>query len=118
MGSGNAYSVAYETKLSPDMYPGLSRGAHFQAANSDLLQAMNSDPQFEAAMNDLIPGIRDSLVGPRGGISRTSPSSLWTWHHAPEEGVMQLVPRIQHQAPGLLQQLFHPGGVGGFSIWG
>ncbi|WP_407639063.1 HNH endonuclease [Actinacidiphila yeochonensis] len=69
-------------------------------------------------MDDLIPRIRNTLVDPRGGISRQSPSLLWTWHHAGPDGLMQLVPRIQHEAPGNLQNLFHPGGVGGFSIWG
>ncbi|WP_410790082.1 hypothetical protein [Kribbella sp. C-35] len=29
---------------------------------------------------------------------------------------MRLVPRIQHEAAGDLQDLFHPGGVGGFAI--
>ena len=118
VGSGNAYSVAYETKIPSDMYPGRSRGAHFQAANRDLVAAMDSDTGFAQMMDNLIPGIRDTLVGPRGGISRQSPSSLWTWHHAADDGLMQLVPRIQHEAPGNLQNLFHPGGVGGFSIWG
>lgn len=118
VGSGNAYSVAYETKIPSDLYPGRSRGAHFQAANRDLVAALDSDADFAKAMDDLIPGIRNTLVGPRGGISRLSPSPLWTWHHAAPDGLMQLVPRIQHEAPGNLQNLFHPGGVGGFSIWG
>jgi hypothetical protein len=118
VGSGKAYSVAYETKISEGLYPGRSRGAHFQAAKRALIDAMDSDPGFAASTEDLIPGIRDSLVGPRGGISRTSPSSLWTWHHAADDGLMQLVPRIQHEAHGDLQNVFHPGGVGGYSIWG
>ena len=118
LGSGRAYSIAYETEIPSNLYPGRSRGAHFQAANRSLLEAMDNDSEFDQAMNVLIPGIRKSLVGPRGGISRGAPSPLWTWHHAADEGVMQLVPRIQHEAPGNLQKLFHPGGVGGFSIWG
>ncbi|QYN18941.1 HNH endonuclease [Amycolatopsis sp. DSM 110486] len=117
-GSGKAYSVAYETKISEDTYPGRSRAAHFQAANRDLAAAMDSDQEFADSMEDLIPGIGDSLVGSRGGISRRSPSPLWTWHHAADDGLMQLVPRIQHESSGNLQNLFHPGGVGGFSIWG
>ena len=31
---------------------------------------------------------------------------------------MQLVPRAQHTAAGSFQDLFHPGGGGGYSIWG
>ena len=117
VGSGNAYSVAFRTVLPEDAYPGLSRGAHFQAANRQLLQAMNDDPEFASMMEAMSPGIGDSLVGPGGGISRNSPAG-WTWHHSMDEGVMELVPRIQHQAPGPIQDLLHPGGVGGYSQWG
>ena len=77
---------------------------------------MDSDAAFSQSMENMIPGLRDQLVGPRS-ISRGPPTD-WTWHHATEPGVMQLVPRIQHTAPGDLQQLFHPGGFGGYSIWG
>ncbi|WP_410790083.1 Hint domain-containing protein [Kribbella sp. C-35] len=59
LGSGKAYSVAYETVLSSIMFPGRSRGAHFQAANRDLLAAIDSDSQFATLMNNLIPGVRD-----------------------------------------------------------
>lgn len=77
---------------------------------------MDLDPAFASAMEDLVPGIRSQLIGPRS-ISRAPPAS-WTWHHAAEPGVMQLVPRAQHTASGPFQDLFHPGGVGGYSIWG
>ena len=60
LGSGAAYSVAYEMKLSDTMHPGLKRRAHFQAANA----------------------------------------ALW------------------HTAAGVLQDLFHPGDIGGMGIWG
>ena len=118
LGPGSAYSVAYEMKLASSMYPGLSRKAHFQAANAALLSDINSDPNFAAAMDALIPGIKNLLVGSRGAIIRNSPSTLWTWHHAAEEGIMQLVPRIQHEAAGVFQNFFHRGGAGGYSIWG
>jgi hypothetical protein len=116
-GSGRAYSVAFRTELPESAYPGLSRGAHFQMANRQLLQAMNDDAEFSSMMDELSPGIGTDLVGPGGGISRSSPAG-WTWHHATDEGVMELVPRVQHQAPGPIQDLLHPGGVGGYSIWG
>lgn len=117
VGSGNAYSIAYETHVSSQFYPGRSRGKHFQESNRALVDAMDSDREFAKMMDDLIPGIRDELVGPRGGISRQPPTD-WTWHHAAGPGQMQLVPHIQHTAPGNLQKLFHPGGIGGYSIWG
>jgi len=77
---------------------------------------MDSNAAFSQSVEGLIPGLRYQLVGPRS-ISRGAPTG-WTWHRAAEPGVMQLVPRIQHTVPGNLQQLFHPGGVGGYSIWG
>ncbi|MGW0736274.1 DUF6531 domain-containing protein [Streptomyces sp. NPDC002851] len=117
VGSGNAYSVAYETYIPAQFFPGRSRGAHFQEANRALVREMDASPDFARMMDNLIPGIRDELVGPRGGISRRSPTD-WTWHHAANPGQMQLVPRVQHSAAGRLQELFHPGGVGGYSIWG
>ena len=44
---------------------------------------------FAAAMDALIPGIKNLLVGSRGAIIRNSPSTLWAWHHAAEEGIMR-----------------------------
>ena len=114
--TGNAYSVAFQTSLNNGSYPGASRGRHFQEANTNLLDAMNGDPGFSQAMENLIPGIRDQLQGPRA-VSRAPPKG-WTWHHASEPGVMQLVPFDQHTAAGPLQDLFHPGGMGGMAIWG
>jgi hypothetical protein len=87
--SGQAYSVAFETKLDPASYPGLSRGSHFQEANESLLTAMEGDPEFARMMQDL--GI-DVQRTPTGLAPRTSPSE-WTWHHAQDPGLMQLVPR-------------------------
>jgi hypothetical protein len=88
-----------------------------QIANAELLQAMNEDPEFARMMEELRPGIRSQLVSRSSTISDRSPTG-WTWHHSVEEGVMELVPRVQHSAAGLIQTLLHPGGAGGFSIWG
>ncbi|MGW6934688.1 RHS repeat-associated core domain-containing protein [Lentzea sp. NPDC054927] len=119
VGSGKAYSVAYEMDLPKSAYPGKSRGHHFKEANRDLLAAMDGDADFSQMMEDMIPGIRGAIVGPRGGIKRRSPTSLgWTWHHHADVGKMQLVPVAQHEAGGLFHGLFHPGGKGGFKIWG
>ena len=108
--------TARQTKIASKLYPGRSRAAHFQAANRNLVAAMDGDAEFEKSMDALIPGIRGALVGPRGGISRKSPSTDWTWHHAIEEGVMQLIPRVQHEELSTLMHL--AGGIGGFALWG
>jgi RHS repeat-associated protein len=116
IGSGRAYSVAFEAKLPQGAYPGRSRAFHYQEANRTLVNAIDADPEFAKGMDELIPGVRQQLVGSKGGIATTPPKG-WTWHHAGEEGIMQLVPTRQHQAPEL-RELFHPGGKGGYAIWG
>jgi hypothetical protein len=107
-------------ELPTTAYPGKTRGRHFQEANRSLYNAMQGDARFAADMEDMIPGITRWLQpGPRGGIRTNTPAALgWTWHHAVETGMMRLVPRSQHRAGGVLQALLHPGGVGGFEIWG
>jgi hypothetical protein len=97
----------------------LSRGAHFREANQNLLDAMNGDSEFNDMMESIIPGIRNRITGPGGRAVDESPSDLgWTWHHHVDPGRMQLVPVGQHTAGGPFAGLFHPGGRGGFAIWG
>ncbi|WP_307874373.1 DNRLRE domain-containing protein [Frankia nepalensis] len=118
-GPGNAYSVAYETNLAPTSYPGVTRGEHFRESNQNLLNDMDADPNFDALMEGMIPGIRNAIQGTRGGALAESPSALgWTWHHHADVGRMQLVPMGQHSARGLFQAIFHPSRGGGFKIWG
>ena len=112
--SGDFYSVAFEMKLSPTSYPGISRAAHFQEANGALLSAMEADGSFAMIMEDL--GVSPTRTS-TGLAPRTSPAG-WTWHHSTESGVMQLVPRSQHAPGSIFQPALHPNGVGGFSIWG
>jgi hypothetical protein len=102
-----AYSVAFETTVAKRGVG--QRGAHFKDANQSLLNTMRRDPEFARMMDDM-------------GIS--APARLdrsptgWTWHHvAGRPGVMQLVPRTQHQG-GPWQPLLHPSGAGGFREWG
>ena len=111
VGSGNAYSVAYETTLPQSAYRYTRPGQNY-IANKALLADMNTDPQFAQAMNEIIPNLsRDLYYRPSA-----SPKG-WTWHHvADQPGVMQLIPRIQHEF-SFLQYLLHPGGQGGFSLW-
>jgi RHS repeat-associated protein len=111
VGSGNAYSVAYETTIPKTVFQ-YARSSHNYYANKALLADIKADPQFAQAMNELIPNLSQELyyrpnASPKG----------WTWHHvAKQPGVMQLIPRVQHESP-LLQYLLHPGGRGGFSLW-
>lgn len=112
--NGKTYSVAFQTQLKPGSYPGVSRGRHFQESNENLLRLMESDATYAQSIRGL--GI-DIQRTPTGLAPRTSPSG-WTWHHAPETGVMQLVPRSQHAPGSIFWDTLHPGGVGGYSIWG
>ncbi|AHF93966.1 hypothetical protein OPIT5_01600 [Opitutaceae bacterium TAV5] len=109
-----AYSVAYRTRLAPESYPGASRAAHFQEANGNLLRAMEGDASFAKSIRDL--GINLERT-PTGLVPRQSPAN-WTWHHAESLGELQLVPRVQHTPGSAFWDILHPGGQGGYSIWG
>ncbi len=117
LGSENAYSVGFRAHLGRSSYPGKSRASHFREANRDLLRALDEDPVWAGRMETMIPGLRDQLANAGGTVARKPPTG-WTWHHAADEGAMELVPSIQHTAPGRLQQLLHPSGRGGYSRWG
>ena len=111
---GSFYSVAFQTELRQASYPGVSRAAHFQEANESLLRMMEGDAQFAQSMRDC--GI--SLERTATGLApRTSPAG-WSWHHAQEPGIMQLVPHAEHTAGSVWSETLHPGGQGGYSVWG
>ncbi|MDA8016720.1 MAG: Ig-like domain-containing protein [Thermoanaerobaculia bacterium] len=116
LSSGNAYSVAFRTRLPSSAFPGRSRRIHFQESNRLLLEAMDARSELDAMMEALIPNLREQLVRPRS-ISREPPYG-WTWHHHLDVGFMELVPRVQHTQGGPVQGLLHPNGRGGFSAWG
>jgi RHS repeat-associated protein len=113
------YEVVYEAKLEPGKdYPGVSAQRHFAEGNRQLHEDMQSDPEFAGRLEAQHPGITEHVSpGPKGAFSREPPPGL-TWHHAAEEGVLQLMPRAQHRAAGLIQQILHPAGRGGMEIWG
>lgn len=71
---------------------------------------MGADPEFANSMEELIPGINRAL-----DIGRVPPG--WTWHHAVDPGIMQLVPVEQHTAGSIFWDTLHPGGVGSYNIW-
>jgi RHS repeat-associated protein len=112
-GAPRAYSVAFETTLGEGSRVG-SRGSHFAEANQALYRAMQESPELAASLRQL--GV-DVAPGARGAFPRTPPAG-WTWHHELEPGVMRLVPREQHTIGSPWWNVLHPGGQGGYSIWG
>jgi len=111
---GDFYSVAFETRLNPSSYPGVSRAMHFREANEALLQTMEVDASFAQNMRQL--GI--SLERTPTGLAPRQPPKDWSWHHAQEPGVMQLVPGPQHTPGTIWWDTLHPNGQGGYAIWG
>jgi A nuclease of the HNH/ENDO VII superfamily with conserved WHH len=111
--TGKYYSVWFETNLSPATYRA-PRNAHYQEANENLLREMEGDADHARIMQD---GGVDLQRTPTGLAPRTPPAGF-TWHHAEEPGVMQLVPRQQHERGSIFQHILHPNGRGGYSKWG
>jgi len=105
---------AFEVKLSSSSYPGVYRGAHFLEANKALSATMATDARFASSMSQLGITIQRSSAG---SIVAKSPTN-WVWHHNTNAGVMQLVPESQHTIGSSFWNTLHPGGRGGFSIWG
>jgi DNase/tRNase domain of colicin-like bacteriocin len=110
--TGQFYSVAYEMELTNTSYPGVTRYMHFQEANVALDAAFKTNPMLE----QLGISVPRSAAGKIIGKSPTN----WVWHHNINRGVMQLVPKSQHPniPGGIFWETMHPGGVGGYSIWG
>ncbi len=115
-----AYSVAFETRLDPADF-GRSRKVHFNRSNAALHEALLADPEFAALMDELIPRVRFSVS--RIGTRRTPKG--WVWEHAStstasgEQGVMRLVPKVQHTPGSSWWRVLHPdpGAAGGYSEW-
>jgi hypothetical protein len=111
--TGRFYSVAFEMKLKLTSLR-RPRRRHFQEANEALLGAMESDPDFARALQQL----KITLHRTPTGLAPRTPPAGWTWHHAKEQGVMQLVPRSQHEPGTIFRGVLHPKGRGGYSKWG
>jgi hypothetical protein len=111
--TGKFYSVAYETTLSSELFPGGSYYSHFKAANTSLSNAMASDAAFANSMSSLGITVPRSATGT---IIGKSPAN-WVWHHDVGTGVMQLVPKAQHTSGSMFWDTMHPNGVGGMFIW-
>ena len=99
-------------ELSTESYPRVSRYMHFKEANLSLDAAMESN----SALSDLGISVPRSKTG---SITGKSPNG-WVWHHDINNGVMQLVPKIQHPniPGGIYWEAVHSNGFGGYSIWG
>ncbi len=63
--TGETYSVAFQTELKVTSYPGLSRAAHFQAANGNLLRMMEGDAQFAQSMRGMGINVKKDRYGSR-----------------------------------------------------
>jgi HNH/ENDO VII superfamily nuclease len=113
--TGRFYSVAFEMKLKLSSFR-KPRPSHFQEANEALLMSIEGDPEFALAMERL--GIK--IQRTPTGLAPRKPPAGWTWHHADEPGVMQLVPRSQHEPGTIFQDVLHPHpkSGGGYSKWG
>lgn len=111
---GKFYSVAFETKIPSNLYPGRGAHSHFKAANTALAETMASDVAFANSMKQLGIGVPRSSAGSITGGKIPN----WVWHHSTETGVMQLVPQIQHTTGSMFWKTLHPGGKGGMAIWG
>lgn len=112
------YSIIGEFQLKPGTLAA-SDANHFRQGNRQLYESMQSDPAFAAKLEAQNPGISAHVTpGPRGGFADTAPPRL-TWHHdAYSPGNLQLMPRVQHQSPGPIQNTLHPNQQGGRQIWG
>ncbi|WP_327097469.1 HNH endonuclease [Nocardia vinacea] len=110
VGTGKAYSVLYRFKLKPrsgllHLKPEEIRQIHVKAAWRRLNNSMKRNPVLRQA------------------VQQEMAQGQWVWHHAPERGVMELVPAVQHRS-GLIRSMFHPfksakgRAAGGFYQWG
>ena len=82
---------------------------------------MLEDTSFASIMESRYPGIMNAVKpGVKGSFPSKPPTELGlTWHHnVYESGVLELIPREHHIAPGLVQANLHPGGKGGMKLWG
>ena len=114
--AGNYYSVAFEVQMPGTMYPGVSRPAHNQFANAALDASMKADAGFSKMISDLGITVPKTKIGVYG---RVSPDG-WRWHHAVDQGLLQLVPVEQHTPGSIFWNVMHtgPNGAGGWALWG
>jgi hypothetical protein len=108
---GRAYSVAFSMQLANDDVAAREK-VHFNRGNAALDAAMNADPEFRAMMEQFSQGVSERVSSVGG---RQNPEG-WTWHHAQDYGMLELVRTVDHTA-SMYQDAFHPGGTGGYADW-
>ncbi|MEZ4921392.1 MAG: hypothetical protein R2792_20020 [Saprospiraceae bacterium] len=108
--TGKFYSVAFETTLSKNLYPGVNASRHFTAANKAMLSTLD-----DVTMKNLNFVMK---TRPNGSIIMNRSLHNWVWHHDVGKGVMQLVPKTQHTPGSIFWNTYTQEEGGGMSIWG
>lgn len=116
------YSTIVQAELTPKVhFPGRSDKVHFQEANKQLYSNITSNSEYAQMMEQHYPGITKAVSPSLKGVFPTRPpiDLGLTWHHnSYQEGLLELIPRIHHRAPGVIQSNLHPNQRGGMEIWG
>ncbi len=116
------YSVIFRAELERGLhYPGQPDPIHFREANRQLYEVLRIDQKILLEMERQYPGIFNNLTpSVRGNFPvRLNSEFNLTWHHdAYEAGILDLIPRTHHKAPGIVQKILHPNNRGGMQIWG
>jgi hypothetical protein len=111
------YTSAFQATLERGThFPGKTDRLHFQEANRQLHQKMLSDSSFKSQLETLYPGIGQFVSPSKSGTYPSAPPVILglTWHHnSYHAGVMDLIPRDHHRAPGPVQKNLHPQPTGG-----
>jgi len=114
------YSTIFEVRLTPDVhFPGKPERLHFRESNKQLHQFLESNPTLKVEFDKTYPGLFNFIKPSQKGIyPNKSPAGL-SWHHnVYEEGLMELIPRPHHKAPGPVHHNLHPNKKGGMETWG
>jgi adhesin HecA-like repeat protein len=102
-------------------YPGKLDKVHFQEANKQLYNSMQSDLSLKASLNRLYPGLEKAIAPNAKGVFPSKPPTSigLTWHHdAYNAGRMDLILRSHHTSAGPVQHNLHPNQKGGMELWG
>jgi hypothetical protein len=116
------YSTEFLVTLKQKVhYPGKSDRVHFQEVNKQLFETLKLDSRMAQQFESRYPGIMEFLTPSVKGVFPSIPPVKFglTWHHnARLPGVLELIPRVQHRAPGPVQNNLHPNRKGGMENWG
>jgi hypothetical protein len=99
--------------LSKQPISGTTRGAHRAAANRGLLQQLEGDPHLNSRFGEML-GVEDVLGQMRKGRGALRNPPGTEWHHPVDDPYVMLLLRRQVHRDPALQDLLHPGNIGGF----